>query len=122
MKLEPAEACSDEVTVRIALTWCGLFGVSRVFVINDAWYYRSNILRTATKRLGVKYIFPIAHSSWRNGTVERVNREVVGSIRVIFNERRRSVCEWSLAVTIVQCALDSAQCERLGTTSFRIYD
>lgn len=45
--------------------------------------------------------FAVANTSSMNGTVERVNQEVNGTFRTVFNERCRLLSEWPTVLPVV---------------------
>ena len=62
----------------------------------------------------------VAHLSWSNGVVERMNLEVVRTLRAVSSERGRPLSEWPDTICSVQFALNSAYRERMGAPPFQL--
>lgn len=49
----------------------------------------------------------VADSAWTNGTVERIMREAIWTMKAILNECRKPLAEWIATVPAVQWALNA---------------
>lgn len=57
--------------------------------------------------------FTTAHSPWANGTVERINREMLRSCKALLSEWRLALQDW--ASVCIQSIVNQAPLKRLGT-------
>ena len=118
--LEEAVSCSMEVAARSVLKWCASFGVPKAFTSDGGTHFTGQVMQMVSSRLGVVRHSGVANVSWSHGTVERMNREVVKTFRMVLSERRRPPSEWPLALGAVQWALNPAYRECMGTTPFQM--
>ena len=91
--LEEAVACSMDVAVRFVLKWCASFGVPRAFTSDGGTHFTGQVVQMVSSRLGVVHHFGVANVLWSHGTLERMNREVVKTLRTVLSERRRPPSE-----------------------------
>ena len=75
--LQPAESCTSEVAARSILVWVSELVIPEVFVSDGAPNFKREALKLVAAKLGASHRFSVAHSSWSNGTVERMKLEVV---------------------------------------------
>ena len=87
VSLEPAEACTAEVTAKHLLNWCKTLGVPRVWV--SATHFKNRVIAQLSDALEVDHRFAVAYTPWSNGTCERMVREVVRALKSILSEQER---------------------------------
>lgn len=118
--LEPALECTARVAAETILRWCVVFDPPRVFVSDTAHHFNSRFLSLLVDALGTEHHFSVTNAVWSNGTVERVNHEVIKTFEAVLNEANRPIREWPAAVPVVQWALNTAHWIRLGTTPYQL--
>ncbi|ETV92295.1 hypothetical protein H310_13353 [Aphanomyces invadans] len=57
-------------------------------------------------RLNVQHNIVLAYCPWRNGTVERVNRDILGLMRIMLRETRLKETEWDYLLPLVQANIN----------------
>ena len=93
VSLQPAASCTSEVAARSILEWVSVLGTPEVFVSDGAPHFKNETLKLVAAKLGASHRFSVAYSSWINGTVERMNLEVVRTFRAVMSERGRPLSE-----------------------------
>ena len=81
--LEEAVSCSMEVAARSVLKWCASFVMPKAFTSDGGTHFTEQVKQMVSSRLGVIHHFGVANVSWSHGSVERMNREVVKTFRVV---------------------------------------
>ena len=89
VSLQPAASCTSEVAARSILEWVSGLGTPEVFVSDGAPHFKNETLKLVGAKLGASHRFSGAYSLWSNGTVERMNLEVVRTFRAVMSERGR---------------------------------
>ena len=97
-----------------------VLGIPVVFVSDGAPDFKNETLKLVAAKLEASHRFSVAHSPWSNGTVERMNLEVVRTFRAATSERGRPLLGWPDAIYAVQFALNSAYRKRMGATPFQL--
>ena len=110
----------DDVAARSILEWVSVLGTPEVFVSDGASQFKNETLKLVAAKLGASHRFSVAYSSWSNGTVERMNLEVVRTFRAVMSERGRPLSEWPDSIYALQFALNLAYRERMGATPFQL--
>ncbi|MEP0580138.1 MAG: reverse transcriptase domain-containing protein [Marinobacter sp.] len=118
--LEPAEACTAEVTAKHLLAWCKTLGVPRVWVSDTATHFKNRVLALLSDALHIEHRFAVAYTPWSNGTCERMVKEVVRALRSILSEQRRQVSEWVDVLPAAQWALNTSFRERYRSTPYSV--
>lgn len=118
--LEPAEACTAEVTAKHLLAWCKTLGVPRVWVSDTATHFKNRVLALLGDALQIDHRFAVAYTPWSNGTCERMVKEVVRALRSILSEQRRQVSEWIDVLPAAQWALNTSFRERYRSTPYSV--
>ena len=94
VSLEPAEACTAEVTAKYLLIWCKTMEVPRVWVSDTATHFKNRVITQLSDALKVDHRFAVAYTPWSNGTCEPMVREVVRALKSMLSEPRKQVAEW----------------------------
>ena len=90
------------------------------FVSDGAPHFQNETLKLVAAILEASRRFSVAYSSWTDGTVERMNLEVVRTLRAVMSERGRPLSEWPDIIYAGQFALNSACREWMGATPFQL--
>ena len=102
-----------EVAARSVLKWCASFGLPKAFTSDGGTHFTGQVMLMVSSRSGVVHHFGVANVSWSQGTLERMNREVVKTFRAVLSERPRPPSECPLVLGAVQWALNSAYRKRM---------
>ena len=70
--------------------------------------------------LGTSHHFAVANSAWTNGTVERMMRAIIRTLKALLNEGRRSLDEWVNIVPVAPWVLNAAYRERLKACPYKV--
>ena len=93
VSLQPAASCTSEVAARSILEWVSGLGTPEVFVSDGAPHFKNETLKLVAAKKGARHRFLGAYSSSSNGSVERMNLEVVRTFRAVMSERGRPLSE-----------------------------
>ena len=66
VSVEPAEACTAEVTAKHLLNWCKTMGVPRVWVSDTATHVKNRVIAQLSDALKVDHRFAVAYTPWSN--------------------------------------------------------
>ena len=64
VSLEPAEACTAEVTAKHLLNWCKTMGVPRVWVSDTATHFKNRVIAQLSDALNVEHRSAVAYTPW----------------------------------------------------------
>ena len=120
VSLQPVASCTSEVAARSILEWVSVLGTSEAFVSDGAPHFKNETLKLVAAKLEASRRFSMAYSSWTNVAVERMNLEVVTTLRAVMIERGRPLSEWPDIIYAGQFALNSAYREWMGATPFQL--
>jgi hypothetical protein len=110
--LEP----TAEIVVDALGNWFSTFGISRVWVSDQGSHFRNKIVDGLRRILQAKHRFTHLYCAWSNGTVERVSRELLRLLRVLFSEHpRESTSGWPQFIRMCQLILNGTYRRSIGT-------
>ncbi len=77
-------------------------------------HFKNQLFEELPRRLGTNHHFTAAYSPWANGSVERLDRDILSVLRTILNEQRLPFDLWPYLLPVVQDVLNSARVDSLG--------
>lgn len=110
----PTSAANAEHAAKCIAKWIEVFTVMDVWVSDQGSHFKNSVMDILAESYGIRHHFTLTYSAWTNGTVERVNREVLRATRALMSEYRLAPKDWPDCVRIVQKTLDESPLERLG--------
>lgn len=108
---------SSEVAVEALLDWRSRFGSPKILISDSASHFKNEVLRELTRRLKSRQQFTVAYSPWINGTVERLNRDILQVLRAMLTEYKLDLREWTCLVPLVQSNLNHTAVPSLSNYS-----
>ena len=96
LQLEPLAKFNSLILLGKLLIACGEYGIPKVIRSDNAAVFKTPLMQTALKLLGVKQQFTQLHSPWQNGRIERFWRtlkETLGTQPVRVREGLRVIQE-----------------------------
>jgi hypothetical protein len=83
------------------------FGVAETHVSDKGSHFKNKVVAELDDILKTKHHFTTAYSSKSNGTVERVNREIMKVLRSLVSQFKINWNEWARLLPLVQNALNN---------------
>jgi len=107
VELVLSEITDHVVVVHALLDWYKRFGVAETHVSDKGSHFKNKVVAELNDILKTKHRFTTAYSPKSNGTVERVNREIMKVLRSLVSECKISWNEWESLLSLVQSALNN---------------
>ncbi|OWY98193.1 hypothetical protein PHMEG_00031098 [Phytophthora megakarya] len=89
--LVACDSPTSEVAATAILDWYSRFGAPNVWVSDCGSHFKSKVISELSRRLKGRPEFILAYSSWKNGSVERVNRDILQVLKALVLEFRSSI-------------------------------
>ncbi|KAE9009233.1 hypothetical protein PR001_g16486 [Phytophthora rubi] len=105
-ELFPTPHCDSGTAAAGLLDWYKRYGKPQVLISDQGVHFRNETIASLCSRLKIPQDFTPVYSPWVNGTVERVNRDILQVIRALLMELRLSDKEWPYLLPIVQANLN----------------
>lgn len=113
-ELIACDSPTSEVAVVAILDWHKRFGIPSKWVSDNGSHFKSEIMADLAVRLrGVQSFVPV-YSPWINGTVERLNRDILQVVRALLLELRLDTRSWEFVLPVLQANLNQTPVETLG--------
>jgi hypothetical protein len=89
------------------IDWYKRFGVAETHVSDKGSHFKNKVVAELNDILKTKHHFTTAYSPKSNGTVKRVNREIMQVLRSLVSEFKKSWNEWESLLPLVQSTLNN---------------
>ena len=112
--IKPTKKTDADTAAHHLIEWFALFGVVTQWVSDRGTHFKNELVRLLRDAYKANHHFTLAYCPWSNGTVEVMNRELLGATRALLSEFQLSRHCWPSVVPIVQSALNNSKLKRLG--------
>jgi hypothetical protein len=93
-----------DVVVEHLQAWFKRFGVVLNWVSDQGTHFTAGVMKELAAKLGVNHHYVTAYAPWANGTIERVNRDLLSVMRSLRLERPG--VKWRDLLPLVQSSLN----------------
>ena len=109
---------ADAVSACEAINWWkARYGMRKdtVIITDGGSHFANSLVRELIQKLGVRHHITVAYSPWSNGVAERVNREVLKTMRLILSQlAHKNLKHWKDILPQVQYLINNTPRKRLG--------
>lgn len=105
-ELIACDSPTSDVAVQALLDWSKRFGTPEILMSDTGSHFKNLVVNELCQRLSIEQQFAVAYSPWINGTVERINRDILQVIKVILMEFQLDTREWVYLLPMVQSNLN----------------
>ncbi|KAE8963385.1 hypothetical protein PR002_g29306 [Phytophthora rubi] len=113
-ELVVADTADSSVTVEALLAWHARFGVPPTWISDQGSHFKNEVVAELSRRLRTQQEFTPAYCPWINGSVERVNRDILQVIRTMILEYKTNHTDWPYLMPMVQASLNHTAVPSLG--------
>jgi transposase InsO family protein len=108
-------ASPDAATTARALTkWFSEYRVAEIWISDQGTHFKNETMKQLQTLLRTNHHFVTAYCPWANGTVERVNRDLLAVLRALLHETKKKLEEWPDLIPVVQFVLNHTEVKSLG--------
>ncbi|KAF0720748.1 hypothetical protein AaE_010283, partial [Aphanomyces astaci] len=108
---------TSQVCVDALVDWTKRFGMPRVWVSDQGTHFKNVAMKALAHKFKVHHDLTLAYCPWRNGTVERMNRDILQVMRVMLREYQLAEQEWDYLLPVVQANLNQTPAASLASKS-----
>jgi hypothetical protein len=105
-ELVKCETPTSAVAADSTMDWHSRFGIPRDWISDQGSHFKNEVIDKLCTRLKCKQIFSPTYSPWINGSVERVNRDILQVLRVLILDYKLNHRDWTRLIPIVQASLN----------------
>ncbi|OWZ05895.1 LOW QUALITY PROTEIN: hypothetical protein PHMEG_00021933 [Phytophthora megakarya] len=110
----PADSAGSEVVVAAILDWFKHFGLPESWESANGSYFKAEVMEQLSKRLKANQSFVPVYTPCINGTVERINRDILQVLRAMLLEFQLDTRNWLYLLPLIQANLNHAPVASLG--------
>ena len=114
VRLYGCEEATSFVTADAILDWVSMFTMPKFFVSDQGSHFKNQTIKELARLLQVDHHFVTAYCPWANGTVERVNKDILVVLKSLLSEFRLAPTEWPRLVNLIQMVLNNTPSNALG--------
>ncbi|KAJ0390648.1 hypothetical protein ATCC90586_011238 [Pythium insidiosum] len=105
-ELVAADSPTSLTAAEAVLDWHKRFGPPRELVSDQGSHFTAALLAELTARVHTRQRFVPVYTPWINGTVERVNRDILQVLRVMLLELQLDTRNWVYLLLVIQANLN----------------
>ena len=102
----PCTTPTSSIAATTLLDWYKRFGMAHVWQSDCGSHFVNNVIKELESRLKFKQVITPVYAPWLNGTIERLNRDILTVMRTLLLEFQLHSREWVYLVPIVQSNLN----------------
>lgn len=106
--LIPFASANANNTADALIEWATTLTAPKMLMSDEGTHFKKATIRKLARGLKTPHHFTLPYTPWRNGSVERLGREVLRLFRGIMSELQLTLDEWTDIVPVVQHALNNA--------------
>ncbi|KAF1313127.1 hypothetical protein FI667_g17682, partial [Globisporangium splendens] len=107
-ELVACDSATSEVAAAAILDWAKRFGMPKTWVSDNGTHFKNQILECLRARVGAKHRFTPVYTPWINGTVERLNHDLLQAKRMLLLELKLDTKNWEFLLPVVQHNLNNS--------------
>ncbi|POM77486.1 hypothetical protein PHPALM_5120 [Phytophthora palmivora] len=105
-ELIPCDSPTSMVVATAILDWYKRFGMPSTWMSDQGTHFKNEIMAELSRRLkGVQTFVPV-YTPWVNGTVERLNRDILHVVRALLLEMQLDTRNWEYFLPVVEANLN----------------
>lgn len=116
-ELVACDSPTSAVATSGLVDWSKRFGPPQNLISDQGSLFKNEVVQQLCRQLGIEQDLVLAYASWINGTIERLNRDVLQVLRVLLMEMKLDTHEWEYLVPTVQGILNHTPVASLGNKS-----
>ena len=105
-ELVVADSADSAVAAEAILGWHSRYGVPPLWVSDNGSHFKNEVIKELCRRLKSQQTFTLAYSPWINGSVERINRDILQVLRTMILEYKIAHHDWVYLIPMVQANLN----------------
>jgi transposase InsO family protein len=113
-ELVACDAPTSVVAAAALIDWWKRFGPPSVLISYQRSHFKNDVVSQVCKRLGAEQELVLAYAPWINGSVERLNRDILQVMRVLLMDLKLDTREWEYLLPLVQGNLNHTPVLSLG--------
>ncbi|KAE9347544.1 hypothetical protein PR003_g6879 [Phytophthora rubi] len=113
-ELVACDGPTSEVAAAAILDWHSRFGIPPTWVSDSGSHFTSKVIGELNRRLKAQQKFTLAYTPWKNGSIERVNRDIIQVLKALILELKVSAADWPYLLPLVQSSLNHSPVQSLA--------
>ncbi|KAE8969903.1 hypothetical protein PR003_g28562, partial [Phytophthora rubi] len=113
-ELIPCDSPTSSVAASAVLDWAKRYGLPAMWTSDNGTHFKNTLMENLRERLKVLHTFVLVYTPWVNGTVERLNRDILQVMRVLLLEYQLDTKSWEYLLPLVQANLNQTPVASLG--------
>jgi transposase InsO family protein len=117
ISLHCCDSPNSMFTADCIMDWISRYRTPDYFVSDQGTHFKCKLIDELARLLQVNHHFVTAYCPWANGTVERVNRDILTIMKSLLSEFKKLKKEWPDVVPLIQYTINHSSSARLSNES-----
>ena len=92
----PSDAADSSMTTKALSSWISINGLPEILVTDQGTHSKNQVMTELAERFKIQHHFTTALISFSNGTIERINRDIIKVFRALLKEWNLDLEFWPL--------------------------
>lgn len=112
--LSPSTSATAAHAAEVLARWQRTFTTPVYWVSDQGAHFINELMSNMAEAHNIQHRPTVAYSPWVNGTVERLNRDILAALRAVLGELKLAPQDWPSVIDIIPSVLNEAPESRLG--------
>lgn len=112
--LSATDSATAAHAAEVLSRWNRTFTAPAYWISDQGSHFMNVLLETMARDYNIRHMPTVAYSPWVNGTVERLNRDILAALRALLGELKLAPQDWTAIIDVIPSILNEAPEERLG--------
>ena len=117
VQLVPTERADSASALEALMMYFSLYKIPRMIMTDGARHFDNKLSTALCSALGIKHHITSPYMSFSNGSVERVNREVLQLFKLLLRDKALPTSAWPSLLPMVMSVINDTKATRLGDLS-----
>lgn len=112
--ISPTPTASSEHAAETLARWQRTFTAPVYWISDQGAHFINALMKTMADTYNIQHKPTVAYSPWVNGTIERINRDILAAMRAMLAELKLGPQDWMSVIDIIPSVINEAPQSRLG--------
>ncbi|KAE9351267.1 hypothetical protein PF008_g6023 [Phytophthora fragariae] len=105
-ELIECSSANAATSAMVILDWNSRYGMPQLLISDAATHFKNQLLEELCHKTQMTQSFTLAYCPWINGSVERLNRDILQVLRVMLLEYKVEQDNWTALLPLIQANLN----------------
>ena len=106
--LFPSTSADSDICVQALLKWSSVLGIPQILISDQGMHFKAHVVAEFNRHLGIFHHFTLPHTPWSNGSIERINKDILSMFRCLLGELKLKYDRWIDFVPLIMFRINNS--------------